>query len=77
MAELDAAMCHLYGLDRADVDYVMEAFPIVKRHDESELGDYRTKRMILEAYDAMQHAIDIGVPYQSPWDSPSPGEESE
>lgn len=39
---------------------------------------FRTKRLILEAYDAMQQSIDAGVPYQSPLDfGPSDeGEES-
>ena len=27
--EIDAALFHLYGLERDDVDYVMETFPIV------------------------------------------------
>ena len=32
----------------------METFPIVKRKDETRYGEYRTKRVILEIYDAMQ-----------------------
>jgi len=76
-AELDAALFHLYGLGREDVEYIMETFPIVKRKDEANCGEYRTKRLILEACDAMQQAIDTGVPYRSPWDSESLGEEDE
>lgn len=64
-AELDAAMFHLYGIARDDVDYIMETFPIVKRHDESEYGEYRTKRLILEIYDAMAEAMRTGAPYAS------------
>jgi len=52
-AELDAAFFHLYGIERDDVDYIMDTFPIVKRKDEAAFGEYRTKRLILEAYDAM------------------------
>ncbi|NMN99777.1 hypothetical protein HH308_00925 [Gordonia sp. TBRC 11910] len=52
-AELDAAFFHLYGIERDDVDYIMETFPIVKRKDIAEFGEYRTKRLILEAYDEM------------------------
>ncbi|MBN2002847.1 MAG: SAM-dependent DNA methyltransferase [Anaerolineae bacterium] len=51
--ELDAAYFHLYGIERADVDYTMETFPIVKRKDEAAHGEYRTKRVILEMYDEM------------------------
>lgn len=68
-AELDAAMFHLYGINRDDVDYIMETFPIVKRKDVKEFGSYRSKEMILQVYDAMQEAIDSGVPYRSPFDS--------
>ncbi|WP_244602284.1 hypothetical protein [Mycolicibacterium sp. NCC-Tsukiji] len=50
-AELDAYYFHLYGLTRDDVDYVMETFPIVKRKDEAAHGEYRTKQLILVAYD--------------------------
>lgn len=52
-AELDAYFFLLYGLDRSDVDYVMETFPIVKRKDEAEYGTYRTKELILDAYERL------------------------
>ena len=48
----------------------METFPIVKRKDEQQHGEYRTKRVILEMYDAMQRAIDTGEPYQTRLDPP-------
>lgn len=69
-AELDAAFFHLYGLDRDDVDYVMDTFPIVRRKDEERHGEYRTKRLILEIYDEMATAIDTGQPYQTRLDPP-------
>ncbi len=50
-AELDAFFFHLYGLTRDEVEYVMDTFPIVKRSDESEFGSYRTKDLILAAFD--------------------------
>ncbi len=43
-------------------------FPIVKRKDIAEHGEYRTKRLILEIYDAMAEAERTGKPYQSPFD---------
>ncbi len=64
-AELDAAYFHLYGITRDDVDYIMETFPIVKRKDEKAFGEYRTKRVILEVYDAMAEAMKTGVAYQT------------
>ena len=59
-AELDAAFFHLYGLDRDEVDYVMDTFPIVRRKDEAKHGEYRTKRLILDRYDALAAAIASG-----------------
>jgi hypothetical protein len=72
-AELDAMLFRVYGLERADVDYVMETFPIVKSRDEERLGEYRTKRLILERYDAMVTAEVTGVPYETTLDPP-PGD---
>ena len=63
--ELDAAYCHLYGIQRDDVDYIMETFPIVKRKDEKAHGHYRTKDTILQIYDAMATATVSGQPYQT------------
>ncbi len=49
--QLDAAFFHLYGIGRDDVEYVMDTFPIIRRKDEKDFGEYRTKRIILEHYD--------------------------
>ncbi|WP_454198093.1 Eco57I restriction-modification methylase domain-containing protein [Nocardia sp. Marseille-Q1738] len=67
-AELDAALFHVYGIDRDDVDYIMDTFPIVKRKDEAAYGEYQTKRIILEIYDAMADAERTGQSYASPFD---------
>lgn len=65
-AEIDAAFFHLYGLEREDVDYVMDTFPIVRRKDEAKRREYRTKRLIVERYDAMREAIGSGSSYVTP-----------
>ena len=69
-AELDAAFFHLYGIERDDVDYIMETFPIVKRKDEQRYGSFRTKELILDVYDAMAEATRAGEPYQTILDPP-------
>jgi hypothetical protein len=69
-AELDAAFFHLYGISRDDTDYILDTFPIVRRHDEREHGEYRTKRVILEIYDEMAEASRTGEPYQTRLDPP-------
>jgi len=68
--ELDATFFHLYGINRDDADYIMETFPIVRRKDEQKYGEYCTKRVILECYDAMTEAIKTGRPYQTILDPP-------
>ena len=69
-AELDAAFFHLYGIDRDDVDYIMETFPIVKRKDIQQCGTFRTKDRVLQIYDAMAEATRTGKPYQTILDPP-------
>jgi hypothetical protein len=71
-AELDAAFFHLYGVERDDVDYIMETFPVVKRRDVERYGSFRTKELILQVYDAMAAAVRTGHPYQTILD-PRPG----
>ncbi|NMB11634.1 MAG: class I SAM-dependent DNA methyltransferase, partial [Firmicutes bacterium] len=55
--ELDAAFFHLYGLDRADAEYILDTFPIVKRNDENAYGEYRTKQVVLSIYDQMAEVM--------------------
>jgi hypothetical protein len=69
-AELDAAFFHLYGIGRDDVDYILETFPIVRRKDEAAHGEFRTKRVILEIYDALAGAMTTGEAYQTRLDPP-------
>lgn len=70
-AELDAAYFHLYGLERAEVDHVLDTFPIVKRKDEARFGEFRTQRLILECYDSMSSAVATGTPYTTLLDPPA------
>jgi len=52
LAQLDAIYFHLYGIERADVEYIMSTFPIVERKDRAAHGAYRTRDLILGYYDA-------------------------
>ncbi|MGI8519429.1 MAG: Eco57I restriction-modification methylase domain-containing protein, partial [Actinomycetota bacterium] len=69
-AELDACYFHLYGVERDDVSYILDTFPIIKRKDEKSFGEFRTKRLILESYDVMAAAIAAGEPYKTILDPP-------
>jgi hypothetical protein len=64
-AELDAFYAHLYGLSRdelryildpADVmgpDYPSETFRVLKNNETRQFGEYRTQRLVLEAWDRL------------------------
>ena len=61
-AELDAIFAHLYGLSTEDLRYILdpedvcgpccinETFRVLKDNEMRQLGEYRTKRLVLEAW---------------------------
>lgn len=55
---------------RYAVEYIMDTFPIVKRKDEKEYGEYRTKLRILKIYDQMTHCLSTNTEYRSNLDPP-------
>lgn len=71
-AELDAAMMHVYGLQRDEVEHILGSFSVLQMHEERDHGEFRTKRLILTEYDRMTEAATTGVPYGSSLD-PVPG----
>jgi hypothetical protein len=68
-ADLVRLMKH-FPTPRHAVDFILDTFPIVRRKDESRFSEYRTKRVILELYDAMQESIRTGRPYVTRLDPP-------
>lgn len=56
-SELDAIFAHVYGLERDDLEYILDApapsasFTTLKRNEIQEFGEYRTRRYALAAYD--------------------------
>jgi hypothetical protein len=71
-AELDAAYFHLYGLERDEVEHIMDSFDALRRREEKpqNFGEFRTKRLILERYDTISEATRTGEPYQTVLDPP-------
>jgi hypothetical protein len=59
-ADLDAAMLHVYGLTRAESEHVLDSFPVVRKYEQRDFGEYRTRRLVLEAYDRMAAAAARG-----------------
>ena len=70
-AESVARLKAAFPMTREAVAYIMDTFLIVRRKEEEEYeGDYRSKRIILEVYDAMANAIRTGRPYETRLDPP-------
>ncbi len=59
---LDALFFHLYGLDAVAVDYIMDAFPIVRDMERATHGDYRMKADILAAHARLSSEGVAGFP---------------
>jgi hypothetical protein len=59
-ADLEAGFLHVYGLARDEAEHVLDSFPIVRKYEERDLGEYRTRRFALKAYDRMAAAIANG-----------------
>ncbi|MHB1887248.1 MAG: Eco57I restriction-modification methylase domain-containing protein, partial [Acidimicrobiales bacterium] len=55
-AELDAAFMHIYGLSREETEHVLDSFFVVRKYEERDLGEFRTRRLVLDAYDRMAAA---------------------
>jgi hypothetical protein len=69
-AELDAAMFHVYGLNRFECGHVLDSFSVLRKYEERDHGEFRTKRLVLEIFDEMQRAAESGTPYQTRLDPP-------
>lgn len=54
MAELDALYFILYDFNKDEIEYILESFLVLKKNDIEKYGDYRTKTLILEAYDSLE-----------------------
>lgn len=77
-AELDAYYAKLYGLteeelryilDPADVmgdDYPSETFRVLKNKELKEFGEYRTQRLVLEAWGRLEQASPAIIPQAQP-----------
>ena len=65
-AEIDAATMHLYGLNKEQAEWILDSFTVLRKYEERDQGEFRTKRLIINAYDAMAKAKAAGTAYQTP-----------
>lgn len=49
---------------------MLDSFFVLRKYEERDCGEFRTKRLVLAAYDAMTGAAETGAPYTSPLDPP-------
>lgn len=65
-AEIDAAMLHLYGLDRAQAEWLLDTFTVLRKYEERDHnGEFRTRQVVLSIYDEMAAARRASRAYQS------------
>lgn len=69
-AELNALYFRLYGLDRDEVEWVLDSFIVLRRYEERDLDEFRTKRLVLDRYDATTAAMQSDDGYTRPLDPP-------
>jgi hypothetical protein len=64
-AEIDAAVMHLYQLTRSQAEWILDSFTVLRKYEEADHGEFRTKRQVLEIYDAMAEAKVKGEVYRT------------
>lgn len=64
-AEIDALVMHLFGLSKAQAEWIIESFAVLKKYEERDYSEFRTKKLVLNAYDAMAEAKKRGTRYQT------------
>lgn len=69
-AEIDAATFHLYGLDKKQAEWILDSFTVLRKYEERDHDEFRTKRLVLTAYDAMAEAKKQGTAYKTPLEPP-------
>ena len=53
-AELDALYAKLYGLTKGELEYILTTFRVLKEKEIRKYGEYRTRRLLLEAWERME-----------------------
>jgi hypothetical protein len=53
-AAIDARVARLYGLARNDLAFILNTFDVARRNEEKAFGEFRSKRMILAAFDELE-----------------------
>ncbi len=69
-AEIDAAVLHLYKITRSQAEWLLNSFTVLRKYEEADYSEFRTKRIVLEIYDELAEAIRSGGSYRTRLDPP-------
>jgi len=64
-AEIDAALLHLYDLDKKQAEWILDSFTVLRKYEERDHGGFRTKQLVMAAYDAMEKAKEVDTVYET------------
>ncbi|MEX5635829.1 Eco57I restriction-modification methylase domain-containing protein [Parafrankia sp. FMc2] len=70
-ADLDAAFLHIYGFQPADTEHILSTFRTLASAEKKTYSEYRTRRLVLDAYTRMATAAVTGFPWRTAADIPA------
>ena len=59
-AELDAIFAMMYGYTYDELNYILNSFDILRKNELRELGEFRTKRLVLNSYEKLHSDQKLG-----------------
>ena len=59
-AELDAIFAFMYGYNRKELEYILSTFSRLRINELKEFGEFKTKKLVLEAYDKFNSDPELG-----------------
>ena len=72
-AEIDALVFKLYALSREQIEWIIDSFGVLRKYEERDQGEFRTRRLVIEIYDALTRAEQSSNVYKTPL-YPPPGD---
>ncbi len=57
IAELDAIFAILYNISKDELKYILDTFYVIRDNEYKEYGEFRTKRLVLEAFNSLKNEI--------------------
>lgn len=58
-SELDAIFALLYKINKQDLEYILDFFNVMKSREIEKYGEYKTKKLVLEAYDRFTKQMEL------------------